>query len=53
VFKWGKLQLKVRQAGLAWINPFSCRLVKVNMQTVVAGVPAQEAITRDKRHPDR
>jgi regulator of protease activity HflC (stomatin/prohibitin superfamily) len=47
VFKWGKLQPKVRQAGLAWINPFSCRLVKVNMQTVVAGVPAQEAITRD------
>jgi regulator of protease activity HflC (stomatin/prohibitin superfamily) len=47
VFKWGKLQQKVREPGLAWINPFSCRLTKVNMQTVVAAVPAQEAITRD------
>jgi regulator of protease activity HflC (stomatin/prohibitin superfamily) len=47
VFRWGKLQTKVRQPGLIWLNPFSCRLVSVNMQTVVAGVPAQEAITRD------
>jgi regulator of protease activity HflC (stomatin/prohibitin superfamily) len=47
VFRWGKLQAKVRQPGLIWLNPFSCRLTAVNMQTVVAGVPAQEAITRD------
>jgi regulator of protease activity HflC (stomatin/prohibitin superfamily) len=47
VFRWGKLQAKVRQPGLIWLNPFSCRLTTVNMQTVVAGVPAQEAITRD------
>ncbi len=47
VFRWGKLQSAVRQPGLTWLNPFSCRLIKVNMQTVVAGVPAQEAITRD------
>jgi regulator of protease activity HflC (stomatin/prohibitin superfamily) len=47
VFKWGKLQPKVRQAGITWINPISSRLTKVNMQTVVAAVPAQEAITRD------
>ncbi len=47
VFRWGKLQTKVRQPGLIWLNPFSCRLTAVNMQTVVAGVPAQEAITRD------
>ena len=47
VFRWGKLQPKVRQPGLIWINPFSCRLTTVNMQTVVAAVPAQEAITRD------
>ena len=47
VFRWGKLRPKVRQPGLIWLNPFSCRLISVNMQTVVAGVPAQEAITRD------
>lgn len=47
VFRWGKLQTKVRQPGLIWLNPFSCRLTSVNMQTVVASVPAQEAITRD------
>ena len=47
VFRWGKLQTKVRQPGLIWLNPFSCRLTSVNMQTVVAAVPAQEAITRD------
>jgi regulator of protease activity HflC (stomatin/prohibitin superfamily) len=47
VFRWGKLQEKVRQPGLTWLNPFSCRLTKVNMQTIVAAVPAQEAITRD------
>ncbi|MGH9059728.1 MAG: slipin family protein [Acidimicrobiales bacterium] len=47
VFRWGKLLSDVRQPGLIWLNPFSCRLTKVNMQTVVAAVPAQEAITRD------
>ncbi|HEY2287168.1 MAG TPA: slipin family protein, partial [Streptosporangiaceae bacterium] len=33
--------------GLTWVNPFTDRLRKVNMQIVVAAVPAQEAITRD------
>jgi regulator of protease activity HflC (stomatin/prohibitin superfamily) len=47
VFKWGKLQAKIHEPGLIWLNPFSRRLVRVNMQTVVAAVPAQEAITRD------
>lgn len=47
VFRWGKLQTKVRQPGLIWLNPLSCRLTAVNMQTVVAGIPAQEAITLD------
>jgi regulator of protease activity HflC (stomatin/prohibitin superfamily) len=47
VFRWGKLDPKLRQPGLCWLNPFSCRLRLVNMQIVVAGVPAQEAITRD------
>ncbi len=47
VFRWGKLQTKVRQPGLIWLNPFSRRMTTVNMQTVVTAVPAQEAITRD------
>jgi regulator of protease activity HflC (stomatin/prohibitin superfamily) len=47
VFRWGKLQPKIHQPGLIWLNPFSRRLTRVNMQTVVAGIPAQEAITRD------
>ena len=47
VFRWGKMQPAPRQPGLTWINPFSERLRKVNMQIIVAGVPAQEAITRD------
>jgi regulator of protease activity HflC (stomatin/prohibitin superfamily) len=47
VFRWGKVDDKVRMPGLCWINPFSCRLTKVNMQIVVTTVPAQEAITRD------
>jgi regulator of protease activity HflC (stomatin/prohibitin superfamily) len=47
VFRWGKLLPAVREPGLFWLNPVSCRMTKVNMQTVVASVPAQEAITRD------
>lgn len=47
VFRWGKLSPRVRQPGLAWINPISARMTKVNMQIHVVAVPAQEAITRD------
>src|ERR1700735_4121251 len=47
VFRWGRALPGVREAGLTWITPFSERLRKVNMQIIVAGVPAQEAITRD------
>jgi regulator of protease activity HflC (stomatin/prohibitin superfamily) len=47
VFRWGKALPGIRQPGLNWVNPFSDRLRKVNMQIVVAAVPAQEAITRD------
>jgi regulator of protease activity HflC (stomatin/prohibitin superfamily) len=47
VFRWGKVMPKIRQPGLTWLNAFSSRLTKVNMQTVVASVPGQEAITRD------
>jgi regulator of protease activity HflC (stomatin/prohibitin superfamily) len=47
VFRWGKVRSGVRQPGLTWVNPFIDRLAKVNLQTVVSGVPGQEAITRD------
>jgi regulator of protease activity HflC (stomatin/prohibitin superfamily) len=47
VFRWGKALPGIRQPGLTWVNPFTDRLRKVNMQIVVATVPAQEAITRD------
>ena len=36
-----------REAGLTWVNPFTDRLRKVNMQIIAAAVPSQEAITRD------
>jgi len=47
VFRWGRILPGVREPGLTWVNPFTDRLRKVNMQIVVATVPAQEAITRD------
>ncbi len=47
VFRWGQALPGVRKPGLIWINPFTCRLTKVNMQIAVASVPAQETITRD------
>src|SRR5580700_3911283 len=47
VFRWGRALPGIRQPGLNWVNPFSDRLRKVNMQIVVATVPSQEAITRD------
>src|ERR1700678_4036330 len=47
VFRWGRALPGIREAGLTWVNPFSERLRKVNMQIIGAGVPAQEAITRD------
>ncbi len=47
VFRWGRALPGVRQPGLIWINPFTSRLTKVNMQIAVAAVPAQETITRD------
>jgi regulator of protease activity HflC (stomatin/prohibitin superfamily) len=47
VFRWGRALPDIRQPGLIWINPFSDRLRKVNMQIMVAAVPGQEAITRD------
>jgi regulator of protease activity HflC (stomatin/prohibitin superfamily) len=47
VFRWGRVLPGVREPGLTWVNPFTDRLRKVNMQIIVAAVPAQEAITRD------
>src|SRR5204863_2167054 len=47
VFRWGRALPGVRGPGLTWVNPFTDRLRKVNMQMVVAAVPPQEAITRD------
>jgi regulator of protease activity HflC (stomatin/prohibitin superfamily) len=47
VFRWGKALPGIRHPGLTWVNPFTDRLRKVNMQIIVAAVPGQEAITRD------
>jgi regulator of protease activity HflC (stomatin/prohibitin superfamily) len=47
VFRWGRVLPDVREPGLTWVNPFTDRLRKVNMQVTVAAVPGQEAITRD------
>jgi len=47
VFRFGRALPGIRQPGLTWVNPFTDRLRKVNMQIVAAVVPAQEAITRD------
>ncbi len=47
VFRFGRALPGVREPGLTWVNPFTERLRKVNMQIIVAAVPAQEAITRD------
>jgi regulator of protease activity HflC (stomatin/prohibitin superfamily) len=47
VFRWGRVLPGLRQPGLTWVNPVTDRLRKVNMQTIVAAVPGQEAITRD------
>jgi regulator of protease activity HflC (stomatin/prohibitin superfamily) len=47
VFRWGRALPGIREPGLTWVNPFTDRLRKVNMQIVVAAVPGQDAITRD------
>src|SRR5215475_1656107 len=47
VFRLGRVQPKVRQAGLTRIVPVVDRLRRVNMQIVTMPVPAQEGITRD------
>jgi regulator of protease activity HflC (stomatin/prohibitin superfamily) len=47
VLRFGRLQPHQRGPGLQLIVPFADRLTKVSMQTVVMGIPAQGAITRD------
>jgi regulator of protease activity HflC (stomatin/prohibitin superfamily) len=47
VFRFGRVLDNVRQPGLRVIVPIADRMVKVSLQTVVMGVPAQGAITLD------
>jgi regulator of protease activity HflC (stomatin/prohibitin superfamily) len=47
VFRFGRVQDRVREPGLRFIIPLVDRMVKVTMQTVVMPIPAQGAITRD------
>jgi regulator of protease activity HflC (stomatin/prohibitin superfamily) len=47
VFRLGRVQEQVKGPGLNVIIPGIDRMVKVNMQVVTMGVPAQEGITRD------
>jgi regulator of protease activity HflC (stomatin/prohibitin superfamily) len=47
VFRFGRVLPGTREPGLTWVNPFTERLRKVNMQIIAAAVPGQEAITRD------
>jgi regulator of protease activity HflC (stomatin/prohibitin superfamily) len=47
VFRLGRVQPQVRGPGLTVIIPVVDRLVRVNMQIVTLGVPAQDGICRD------
>jgi regulator of protease activity HflC (stomatin/prohibitin superfamily) len=47
VLRFGRLLPVIRTPGLQLIVPFVDRMTKVSMQTVVMGIPAQGAITRD------
>jgi regulator of protease activity HflC (stomatin/prohibitin superfamily) len=47
VFRLGRVQSTIKGPGLNVIIPILDRMVKVNMQVVTMGVPAQEGITRD------
>jgi regulator of protease activity HflC (stomatin/prohibitin superfamily) len=47
VFRLGRVESKIRHAGLTRIVPIVDRLHKVNMQIVTMPVPAQDGITRD------
>ena len=47
VFRLGRVQAGIKGPGLNVIIPIIDRMVKVNMQVVTLGVPAQDGITRD------
>ena len=47
VFRFGRVQSRVRPPGLTMLVPFADRLQKVNMQIITLPVPAQDGITRD------
>ncbi|HEU5043642.1 MAG TPA: SPFH domain-containing protein, partial [Nocardioidaceae bacterium] len=47
VLRFGRLLPVIREPGLRLIIPFADRMRKVSLQTVVMGIPAQGAITRD------
>ena len=47
VYRFGRVQDRVRQPGLTMLIPIADRLQKVNMQIVTLPVPAQDGITRD------
>ncbi|HEY4006293.1 MAG TPA: slipin family protein [Pseudonocardia sp.] len=47
VLRFGRLSPVIRGPGLNLIIPFVDKLTKVSLRTVVMGIPAQGAITRD------
>ena len=47
VYRFGRVQSRVRPPGLTWLVPIVDRLQKVNMQIITLPVPAQDGITRD------
>jgi regulator of protease activity HflC (stomatin/prohibitin superfamily) len=47
VFRLGKIHREPLEPGLNLVNPIIDRVVKVNMQIIAMGVPAQEGITHD------
>ena len=47
VYRFGRVQSRVRQPGLTALVPFADRLQKVNMQIITLPVPAQDGITCD------
>jgi regulator of protease activity HflC (stomatin/prohibitin superfamily) len=47
VLRFGRLLPEVRQPGLNLIIPFTDRMTKLSVQTIVLNVPSQSTITRD------
>jgi regulator of protease activity HflC (stomatin/prohibitin superfamily) len=47
VYRFGRVQSRVREPGLTALIPLADRLQKVNMQIITLPVPGQDGITRD------